>query len=269
MKKVIRLIVRLVVLLAAIVIVGAVAVNLFADNAVRIAVEEASTKALEVPVDVEQAKLSIFGGTLFLKDLKVANPPGYQQESILHLDRGDIRVNARSLLSETIKIESIKLDGMKVAIEQKGLDNNLREVIESLRRDRDPSGKKVQVDNLEITDITVTVKLLPIPGQADTLSFKVAPIKMTDLGRNQPMDIATLATTVLLAVAQSISEQGDDVLPKDMLTDLSSVLNKALDIGRIIFGNGQDAKNGTSSLSRGITEGLKGLLKTQEDTEQP
>ena len=53
-----------------------------------------------------------------------------------------------------------------------------------------------------------------------------------------------------------------------MLSDLSGVLNKALDIGRVIFGNGRGDEKGTSSLGRGITEGLKGLLGTR-DSNQP
>jgi hypothetical protein len=199
----------------------------------------------------------------------VANPPGYQGKTLLDLTRGDLRVDTKSLLSDTITIEDIKLDGMTVAIEQKGLDNNLHEVIKSLRKDRTTSGKKLLVDNLEITNIAVDVKLLPIPGQADTLAFKVAPIKMTDLGRSEPLDVATLTTTILLAVAAGIAEQGGDVLPQDMITGLTGALDKALDIGRVIFGNGQKTgsalEKGAEELGRGIAEGLKGLLGPKDE----
>ncbi len=261
MKKLIRSVVRLFGVLVVVAIVGVIAANLLADKAVRVAVEKAGTRALDVPVDVQHANLSILGGTLKLQDLTVANPPGYQQETLLDLERGDIRVDTGSLLSDTITIRDIKLDGMKVAIEQKGLDNNLREVLKSLREDEEISGKKLYVENLEITNISVDVKLLPIPGQADTVGFKLAPIRMTHLGRDERLDIATLATTVLVAVATKITEQGGDVLPQDMLTDLTGALEKALDIGRIIFGNGSD---GRSSLS----EALKNLLKTEDGRQE-
>jgi len=264
MKKLVRSIVRLVVVLIVGIVVGAIALSLLGNNLVRVAVEKASSKALDVPVDIEKADLSIIGGTLSLTDLTVANPPGYQQETLLNLDRSDVRMDAKSLLDDVVNITDLRLDGMKVALEQKGLDNNLHDVIKSLRRDGATSGKKLRVDRLEIANITVTVKLLPIPGQLDTLSFKLAPIEMTNLGRSEPLDIATLATTVLLAVAEGITEQGGDVLPGDMVTGLSSVLDKALDIGRGIFGNGQDAKG----VGKGISEGLKGLLST-EKKEQP
>lgn len=242
MKRLVKSMVRLLGALVVVVVLGAVVVNLLADNAARVAVERGASRALEVPVTVKKANLALVAGTLSLRDLTVANPPGYQQEILLDLERGDIRVEAGSLLSDVIAVKDIKLDGMKVALEQKGLDNNLHDVIESLRRDKVASGKKLHVDNLEITNITVSVKLLPIPGQADTVGFRLRPIKMTGLGRSQPLDIATLTTTVLLAVAEAISEQGGDALPRTMIDDLGGVLNKALDIGRILFGNGENGE---------------------------
>ncbi len=257
MKKLVRSIVRLLLVLVVVVVLGAIAVSLFADNAVRVAVEKAGTKALDVPVRIEKAKLSIIGGTLGLQDLTVANPPGYRQKTLLDLTRGDIRVDTKSLLSDTIAIKDIKLDGMKVTLEQKGLDNNLREVIKSLREDRTTSGKKLYVDNLEITNISVDVKLLPIPGQVDTLTFKLAPVKMADLGRSEPMDLATLTTKILLAVAAGIAKQGGDVLPKDMVTGLTSVLGKALDIGRILFGNGSTAGSGQGRAAEELGKGIR------------
>lgn len=248
MKKLVKSIVRLFVGLLVLALLSVIAVGLLADNAAKVAVESAGSKALNVPVNVAGADLSLLGGTLGLQEVTVANPPGYRQETLLELERGDIRVDTRSLLSDTIRIKDIKLDGMAVAIEQKGLQNNLREVIRSLQRDQDPSGKKVQVDSLEITNITVTVKLLPIPGQADTLRFELAPIKVANLGQSQPMDLATLVTTILLVVAEEITEEGGGTLPSDPgapgLMDLSGVLNKALDLGRILFGNGNPGAPG-------------------------
>jgi len=188
----------------------------------------------------------------------VGNPPGYSQTTLLDLSQGAIEVETKSLLSDEVLIRNIRLDGMKVFIEQKGLDNNLHEVIGALERDRQPSGKKLVIDHLEITNVTVLVKLLPIPGQADTVTFKLGTIEMTDLGRNERMDVAALATKVLLAVAMGIAEQGGDVLPKEMISGLSNVLDKAIDIGRIIFGNG---KNSAEQIGRGITEGLKDIVK--------
>ena len=258
MRKKLKSIKSIIMIGLVVVVVGALGINFFADSAVRVAIGKAGTKALKVPVDVEKAQLSIFAGTLGLETLTVGSPPGYSQKTLLDLSQGAIEVDARSLLSDEVLIRDVRLDGMTVFVEQKGLDNNLHEVIKALPRDEQASGKRLVIDRLEITNVTVNVKLLPIPGQADTVVFKLGTIQMTDLGRDERMDTAMLVSKVLLAVATGIAEQGGGILPKEMISGLSSVLDKAIDIGRIIFGNG---KNSAEQIGRGITEGLKDIVK--------
>jgi len=266
-RKSLKLIVGTVLILALVAIVG---VNLLADSAVRVAVETAGTKALSVGVDLDAAKLSITGGALTLHDLTVANPPGYQHDTLLKLRQGDVQVQTKTLLSDEVQIKDIQLDGMDLVIEQKGLGNNLQDVIKAAQRgEKEPSGKKLFVENLELTNVTVNVKLLPVPGKADTVTLTLAPIKMTDLGRDERLDTATLTAKIMLAIAAGIAQQGTDVLPKEMINGLTSVLGTAIDLGRIILGTGQEAgeglQKGVESIGQGITEGLKGILAPKKD----
>jgi uncharacterized protein involved in outer membrane biogenesis len=254
---------KLGILILLVVAVAAVlGVDFFADSAVRMAIDRAGTKALKVPVDVDRASLSIFTGTLDIEDMTVDSPSGYDQKTLLDLSQGTIEVETKSLLTDEVLIRSVRLDGMNVFVEQKGLDNNLHEVIKALPRSEDASGKRVIVDHLEIADVTVHVKLLAIPGQPDTVTFKLATIQMDDLGRNERLDITMLVSKIVLAVATGIAEQGGGVLPKDMISGLSTVLDTAIDIGRTIFGNGQ---SGAEEIGRGITEGLKGIIKQKDE----
>lgn len=263
-------------LLVAVVVVGVIAaviaVKLVADTAVRVAVETAGTRALSVGVDVGKARLSILGGSLSLGGVTVDNPPGYEHDRLLRLTEGDVSVDTRSLLSDEVRIKDVRLDGMDVVMEQRGLSNNLQDVLEAARRETTdkPSGKKLYIDNLELTNVTVNVKLVPVPGRVDTVTLKLAPIRMTDLGRNERLDVASLMAKIILAVATGIAKQGTDVLPKEMLNGLSTVLNSAIDIGRVILGTGQDAggvQKSVEDIGKGVTEGLKGLLgpKKQEE----
>ncbi len=266
MRKLLKSIKWIVVVVLVLIVIGVVGVNLFADSAVRVAVETAGTKALSVGVEVDKADLSIMSGSLDLRDVTVANPPGYQDNTLLKLSQGDVQVDTRSLLSDEIRIKRIQLDGMDVNVEQKGLSNNLEDVIQAARKGSDqPSGKKLTIDTLELTNVTVKVKLLPVPGQLDTVTLKLAPIEMTDLGKNEKLDTATLMAKIMLAVAAGIARQGSDVLPKDMVNGLTSVLGTAIDLGRIILGTGQGAGEGIQKGVEGITEGLKGILKPKQD----
>ena len=127
-----------------------------------------------------------------------------------------------------------------------------------------PSGKKLQIDNLEITNTTVKVKLLPVPGKADTVTLQLAPIKMTNLGSDQKLDMAALSSKILAAIAQGIAEQGAGILPDDMVNTMKSTLAKTAELGKEAVKTGMDLGKGAIKTTEDLTKGLKGLLKPKE-----
>ena len=269
MRKLLKSLKLIVIVVVVLIILVTVAVSLFANSAVRVAVETAGTKALSVGVELDAAKLSILTSSLSLRDLTVANPPGYQHETLLQLSDGDIEVQTKSLLTDEVLIKDIQLDGMDVVLEQRGLGNNLQDIIKAAKRQEKASGKRLYVDNLEVKNITVNVKLLPVPGKIDTVTLKLAPIRMTDLGRNETLDIATLTSKIILAIAGGIAEQGTGVLPKEMVNGLTTVLDTALDLGKVILDTGVGAtegiQKGIEDIGKGVTEGIKGILEPKND----
>jgi len=183
-----------------------------------------------------------------------------------------------------VNITDIELDGANVVLEQRGVSgNNLQDIIEKLpEKDSKPAGKKLHIDTLEITNAVVKVKLIPVPGKKDTLSFKLAPIKLTDLGGDKGYDAVALSRTVLLAIAGRIAKQGSGVLPDDMLGSLVSELvnlealpRALLEEGWKALGTGTDLGKGfggevmknAEEIGKGIKEGVKALLgqKKEED----
>jgi hypothetical protein len=261
----------IVILVLLIVVVGAI--GLFADSAVKAGIESAGSKALNVKVSVEKVDLSIVGGKLGFAGLAIGNPPGYQHENLLQLDKANIKVDTKSLLTDKVRINDIRMDGMNLVLEQKGISSNLNEVIKSIPRssktETEPSGKKLNIDNLEISNIVVNVKLLPVPGKADTLTLKLSPIKMTNLGSDDKLDTATLTSKILLAIAGGVAEQGAGVLPKDMVDTMTSTMGKVVNMGVDIIGGGtnagQKAITGTEDIGKGLTEGIKGILKPKQE----
>ena len=135
----------------------------------------------------------------------------------------------------------------------------------------------------------VSVKLLPVPGKIDTLTIKLAPIKMTDLGSEDDLDTIALSRKILLAIAGGIAEQGAGLLPDEMFDSLVSELGKlgalpdillqtggklleagtdagkgATDAGKSV---GEEVIKGVEKVGKGITEGLTGLLKKKDKEE--
>jgi hypothetical protein len=268
MKKLLKLVVTIIVVLVVLAVLGVVGVALFADRAVKAAVESAGTKTLNVGVKVEKADASILGGSVGLQKIAVANPPGYQGASLLTLQSVHVAADTGSLFGDEVVIHDMRLADMEVFVEQKGLQNNLYDVIKPLREPREPTGKRLIIDSLTISNILVHVSLPALPGQqAKTVDLKIAPITMTELGRDERMDTSVLIAKVLLAVAAGVAEQGGGVLPQETVGEITGVLDKAIDLGRTIFGGkkptdqtGQQQKDTTGDLGKKAAEGLKDLL---------
>jgi hypothetical protein len=236
------------------------AVNLFADRAVKAGIEASATKKLSVAVNVSDVDLSMIAGKIALQNLSISNPPGYQNDRLLELKNADIEVDVKSLLGDVVNIRDIRLDGVDVILEQRGVSgNNLQDVLQAISgSSKEERGKKLHVDNLEISNITVRIKLLPVPSQGDTITLELTPIRMTDLGRDNKLDVAALSGRVVLAIANRLVEQGGGVLPSNMVETITSTLGKTIDLSTRIIETTED-------IGKEITEGLKKLLKPQKE----
>lgn len=261
-----------VIFLLVVVILISLVVHFAGDAALKTAIETAATKALGVNVSVGKISFSILAGKVEIKDLVIDNPEGYAHPEMLNISHGYIDVSIASLLSDTVEIKSIKFDGIDMVLEQKGLSNNLKEVINNLPSSDAPAkapsadepakeAKSLLISNLEISNVTVKAKLLPIPGKADTITLKVAPIQMTNLGSDDKLSTSKLAGKILEAIARGIAQQGIDLLPKDMVGDINAALKdngaqvfdkskKALEIGEKVIEGGKE-----------LGDALKGLFK--------
>ncbi|MCK5225363.1 MAG: AsmA family protein [Planctomycetes bacterium] len=254
-------------------------INLFSGQAVKLAIETAATKTLNVKVTLDDADLSILSGKLTLEDLQISNPAGYQHDKLLKLENGQISVNIGSLLDDEVIVKSIKLDGVDIVLEQRGVSgNNLQDIIKQI-----PAGektksesKKLHINNLEITNIKVDVKLLPLPGKVDTLTLKLDDIKMQNLGSDNKLDMAKLSSKILLAITGGIAEKGAGKLPKEMLSTLSSELKRVKDLSQTLLKEGskildaqkdigKEAINTGKDIEKAATETLKGLFKTKKE----
>jgi hypothetical protein len=257
--KIVGKILKLVVLIVVIVLIAAVvAFHLFSGQIIKSGVKTAASNALKVGVDINSISLSILQGAVAINGLIINNPPGYTDKNLLELNKADIAVNIRSLMQDTVHIKEVKFDGMDMVIEQKGFSNNLQEIIKGLPSEKDQqgqpaAGKKLVIDNLELTNVRVKVKLI-----AGTVPLNLAPIKMTNLGGDNKLDTAKLSAKIMVAIAQGIVQQGAGVLPGDMLKTINSTIGKAaIEEGVKVIESGTEA-------GKGILKGATDLLKPKK-----
>ena len=226
------------------------------------------TKALGVGVDIDELNLSVFKGTVRIDGLTVKNPAGYAHKNLLELSTGKVVVSTRSLLTDTVNVNQIKLDGINLVIEQKGLSNNLQDIIKNISSEtKEPSesaGKKLHIAELEITNINVKVKLLPVPGKLDTISLDLPAIEMTDLGSDNQFGTKELVTKIILAISDSIAKHGAGILPDQMLGTLRSALDQTIDIGKAAAEQGKKILETGKDAGSEVVEGLKGLFKPRK-----
>ena len=221
---------------------------------------------------VDDVDLSILGGTVEIDGLIVKNLPGYAHEDLLKLGHGRVTAKLGSLLGDTVRIKEIKLDGIDLVIEQKALSNNLQDIIKAIpsgepkaeEETKKPS-KKLRIDNLEITNVTVKAKLLPVPGKADTVTLKLDPIQMTNLGSDDKLDVAKLSGKILLAIATGVAEQGAGLLPEGMTDTMKATLSKTAELGKAATEEGKKLLEKSKDTGKELIEGFKGLLKPKKE----
>ncbi|MBN1846022.1 MAG: hypothetical protein JW810_10085 [Sedimentisphaerales bacterium] len=306
MKKIRRLI-GLLVLLVLILVVGSVAAfHLWGTKAIKYGIETGGSRALQVPVALEDVSLSLLAGQAGMKNLVIDNPAGYQHAKLLQLGKAEVHMQLRSVLTDTVLIDSILLEDVDMVLEQKGLSNNIKDILHNLPSgdsdSEEPSGpgKDLQVSTIELRKVKVNVKLLPIPGKADTLRLELAPIVIKDVGTKKKVDMVKLTGIILVALAEGIVQQGGGVLPADLLRSLEdqvaqltaltegimleagTLLESAVEMGKDmpqkILKQGSEVleeqkKNtekmldDTKKIGDDLQKGIGGLLKPKEEKE--
>jgi hypothetical protein len=273
MKKILKSCLSvLAIVIAVIIVLLIIAVTIFGNQALKIGIETGATSALKVGVSLDSAKLSLLGGSVELNGLKVQNPAGYQNPEFLTLSKAAVALKVKSLLSNTIEIEKIQFDEIQLTIEQKGITtNNLQEIMSALPKtdetapkpEQKSAGKKLLIKELNINGVQVKVKLLPIPGKADTVTLRLTPIIMKDLGSDKPISTAELTAKILKAIAGGIAEQGKDLLPTDMISSIGKdVAQEGL---KVLDTAGKGVLGGAENVGKGAADTLKGIFQKKKN----
>jgi len=268
-RKILRIIFFVIAVLVVCIVV---LVHLLGNSVLKTGIETAASKTLNVGVSIDDMDFSILGGKVSFQNLVVDNPPGYKHDKLLELGDARIAVSIGSLLKDTVNIKEIMLDDVNVVLEQKGVtNNNLQDIIKAIREgEAEPEdvtekpAKKLHIDNLEITNVTVKAKLLPVPGKADTITLKLNPIRMTDLGSDGKLDAAKLSGKILLAIATGVTEQGAGLLPEGMTDTMKATLSKTAELGKAAKEESKKLLEESKDAGKGLIEGFKGLLKPKK-----
>jgi len=269
LRKILRIILLAIVVLIVCIVV---LIHLFGNSLLKTGIETAASKTLNVGVKINDMDFSILGGKVSFQNLVIDNPPGYKHDRLLEVGDTRIAVRIGSLLKDNVNVKEIMLDNVNVVLEQRGVtSNNLQDVIKSIPKEEagpedetKKAAKKLHIDNLELTNITVRAKLLPIPGKADTVTLKLDPIRMTDLGSDDKLDVAKLSGKILLAIATGVAKQGAGLLPDEMTDAMKTTLGVTVELGKTTAEGGKKILEEGADAGKGLIEGVKGLFKPKK-----
>lgn len=257
------------IVIVALIVLAVILFTVFGNKAIKVGIETGGTMAMKTPVSVQSVNLSLLGGTFEMTGLDIKNPSGYKHPDFVKLGKASVALNIKSLMSDTIEIKKVQLDNIQLTLEQKTLtQNNLQEILNNLPKSEpgttpapetktETSGKKVVIKELVINGVEVKAKLLPIPGKADTVTIKLDPIVMNDLG-DKPIDAAELTSKILKAIANGIAKQGKDLLPLDMV---DSIGKDALETGKKAIESVTEEGKG---VIKGAGDAIKGIFQKKQ-----
>jgi hypothetical protein len=245
MRRTFRIV--LVVLLAA----GAIA-WFSLDRILKSTIERESTASLRLTTTLGRARLSLLGGKLNLKELRIASPKGFSAPHLLELGDVDLAVKYGQLRSDPIHVQSLTLDRPRLVIEQSGGALNFKKAIEGMPPSQSASENpiKLVIDELKMENAQVVIHP-GLPGLRQEITVLVPAINMRNVGSGRGAQngaaIKDIAILVISAMAEKAAQS--DSVPAALRPFLR-------------FDPGQIAKDPVKALEGevgGLLEGKSGL----------
>jgi hypothetical protein len=220
------------------------------ESIVKKVVHKYGSEVTGTDVNIDGLDISLKEGKATIKKITVANPKGYDSPYLFELAEISVKINLKSLTTDTIIIESVEVHKPVVTYEMKSLtQNNISQIQknvssyssssssssdtakkEEAKKDDSASSKKVIINKIKIDQGQLNgVVNLEVPGiekQSSNVSVKLPQIVITDLGKEGNGETIVGATTKIL---NKILTTASQTIVQSNLTDLKAVAQKNMD----------------------------------------
>lgn len=291
MKKAVKILVGILVVIAVILVVA----ELSLDRVILKGFNTAAPSALGVPATLQDASLSLFQGEAALEGLHIGNPEGFKTDGLFDLASVSVKLDNASLLTDTIIIREIAIDGMVLTYEKGLLNSNLGALIDQLSAGKDEDaedekeeaeeekadteddkpGKKVVIEKLTITGSKMNVSITGAAALTGggAIPIPLPPITLTDLGKEKEgvtvvEAIQDVLKAILGAAGSAITGAGH------LLGDGAKALGDGawavgegtVDAGKAVVGGAADAGKavvgGAADAGKAVVGGVGDALKS-------
>jgi len=195
-------------------------------------IERGATARLGVETELRGLLLRPFSGIVSMRELRVANPPGYAGD-FLRVERARGTLDVATLRRDVVEVREVTLAGVLLTLEQTGTGSNYDAIVANLERGARPAsdapGPSVRVHHLYVRDIIAQVRLAAAP----VLVLEVPEIHLRDLGGPDGAGTGEITADVVRAILLAAATRAPGVpvaLAGRLLTSLG--LSGAADLLR-------------------------------------
>jgi len=254
---------KVIVIVVLLIVVALTMIGVYLNSMIKAGVEAVAPKITGTTVKLDAMDLSLLSGQGRLKGLMIGNPPGFQAERAFKLADAKVHVNLKSALSDKLIIEEILIDGPEITYEGGASGSNIskiqenvtafgksvapKDAAESKSPKKDPTQKKVQINDFILKNGKVTMSATMLKGQA--LTITMPDIHLKNIGKDSDgVTVQTAAAEVFAAINKSVVQT---------VAGSSKLLEKGAEAaGEAAKGIGSEAgKSGSKAL-----EDVKGLF---------
>ena len=204
--------------LVALVVLGGVIAYFTFNSVLRSTIERQAGKSLNLPTTLGSARLSLFGGSFSLGDLKIGSPAGFDAPEMLSLGGASVQVSYSELRKQPVRIAEVVIDRPKLVIEQKDGKFNFQSLSQTTDSTapapKDESAgepTRVIISSIEVKDAQVVLRP-GLPGLAEELTLTVPTFALKDIGTGEGnqngAELRRVAGEVAAALAERASASG-------------------------------------------------------------
>jgi len=191
-------------IILAIILGTVLAVGMTIDGIVESGIEDSGSDLLKTEVEVDDIDISVFGSSADMDGFIVYNPEGFTDGAAISLNEIEIDLDVKSLLTDQILINKIRVKNPEIFFEQKGPRVNLREL-----------SNNIDVGSEEDSEKTIIIK---------EFILEEGVIKIHSELEKERSAEASIDRLVL----NNIGESGSETIQQAMKQILSPIIKNAL-----------------------------------------
>jgi AsmA family len=240
----------------------------FLDHFAKKAVEVGGEQAMGVPTSLDGISLRPFVGYGSVEGLEISNPKGFETPYFMRLTEGKASMDISSVLTDTVVVRSIELDGLKAHLEKSKDGSNYEVILANMKKGEEEEGapgeeepgKKFLVERITVTNIDVRADLAVVGEKLSSVDFRIDEIVLENVGSGSDSGVimSELMGTIVKAVLVAIVEQGARVLPEVMVKGLGAGLKG---VGKVGFKVTVRAGGKTLEVLGGAGKAVGGAIK--------